>query len=681
MNIFRTGIIPPNVNFFTPNPLIDWDKYRLHVPTQPVRLPCHSNIGLPLISLCSSGIGGANGHVVIEAPPVPSGRENNRIEAHNAEKPLLLVSGALSPRSATIISETISEIITASPERSQLVSTLYGRRARQMTWRSYAVYISGRTSKPKFSESVLCPRIKPAVVFVFAGQGPQHLDMGRELFQMYPSFRDSILEMDQVYAQKTGMSLIGTTGLFHKESSRENYMPLGDVWPIEVTLPALAMLQCALVDLLESVGVSPDIVIGHSAGETSLLYASKASSKAMAIELAIARGKAMASIESAGGTMAALSCSVADAHSLIAEALEPRIRDSVDVGCHNSQEAVTLSGRASSIDKIVVLAESRGIMARKLKTRVPVHSNMMDLCHAEFKEQVEEMWSPYPGALHPQLPVYSTVTGKLLDFPITSEYYWDGTRGPVLFTEATTALLKKYPTATFMEISPHPVLSSYLSALGATAVVAPLRRPKRNEDSPVDAATFLDCLGKVTMLGHNFVDFSALNDHPTLDSDFSLPSYPFNTKAVPYHSESVSFYRQFQDRNGPLNYSGLRVNSQTHPILAQHVIKGEPIMPASGFIEMALEFGAMVLWDVSFRNMMSLSGESPIPVEVNLDGIHWTVKTAATSVSANTVSSMYHLSESTDSCGIPTGSMVHILTRYMPKVSCLWNLRRSKTSL
>jgi hypothetical protein len=51
-------------------------------------------------------------------------------------------------------------------------------------------------------------------------------------------------------------------------------------------------------------------------------------------------------------------------------------------------------------------------------------------------------------------------------------------------------------------------------------------------------------------------------------------------------------------------------------------------MPAAGFIEMALEFGATELWDVEFRAMMSLSGEQPTPVEVKLDGLHWTVKTS-----------------------------------------------------
>ena len=644
VNIFRTGTIPPNVNLSTPNPLIHWNKHKLRVPTQPIPLPCHSDTGRPLISLCSSGIGGANGHVVLEAPPFPlAGKVQT--QAQDTKKPLLLISAGLSPRSATVVSEKIAELIMTHPNHSRLISTVYGRRSRQMTWRSFAVYTPGQSTKIKFSDPILTPRAKPPIVFVFSGQGPQHFDMGRELFRVYPKFRESILEMDQIYAQVTGVSLLSSTGLFDKGAVETTTTPLGDIWPIEITLPALVMLQCALVDLLDSVGVSPDIVVGHSAGETSVLYASKAGSKAIAIELAIARGKAMALVETAGGTMAAISCNSSAANALIMEALEPHLHGSVDIGCHNSQEAVTLSGLTSSIDKVVALAESRGIMARKLKTHVPVHSRLMDLCRVEFRSRMETVWSRYPGIMRPQIPVYSTLTGDLFDRSFTGDYYWDGTRGPVLFAEAITALIQKYPTATFLEISPHPVLSSYLSALGATAIVSPLRRRNRTEVNPVETSTFLDSLGRIATFGYNIVNLSALNDRPILDVDFPFPPYPFNTKAVPYHSESASFYRHFQDRNGPLNYSGLRVNSQTHPVLAQHVIKGEPIMPAAGFIEMALEFGAMVLWDVEFRAMMSLSSERPTPVEVKLDGIHWTVKTATNAVSANKVSSFYYFSQ------------------------------------
>ncbi|KAF8530083.1 putative polyketide synthase [Hysterangium stoloniferum] len=603
IHIFQTGIIPPNVNLSTPNPRIDWNKYHLHVPTECTPLPCHSKTG-SLISLCSSGIGGANGHVVLEAPPRPfiSGLPSHL----GNQRPILLVAGALSPRSISSVSDTLSDLILEHPDRSEFLSTVYGRRSRQMPWRSYAIYSPGQTTKLKFSSPSLVPRIKPPIVFVFAGQGPQHLDMGREMFNVFPAFRKSILQMDLTYAKVVGNSLISSTGLFQKDNTSGNGISLGDVWPIEITLPALTMVQCALVDLFASVGISPDIIIGHSAGETAVLYASGAGTKEMAVELAIARGKAMALVESAGGTMAAISCGLTEGRALIAEALEPSLGSLVDIGCHNSSDAITLSGMESSIDKVINFAESRGIMARKLRTRVPVHSGMMDICRNDFKRLVGTMWASYPTDCRPEISVYSTLTGEVLQSSFTADYFWDGTRNPVLFAEAMSSLLDKHPSATFLELSPHPVLSSYISALGAA----------RNEISSVEVFS-------LSTIGHNSVNFSALNNYPILDPEFRLPAYPFTPKS--------SFYQRFQDRNGPLNFPGLRINSQTHPVLAQHVIKGEPIMPAAGFIEMALEFGATELWDVDFRAMMSLSAEQPISVEVKLEGLHWTVKTSTTS--------------------------------------------------
>ena len=552
------------------------------MPTERTALPVRAASGQALVALCSSGIGGANGHVVLEAPPrLPASR--NATSGVESKMPLLLLAGGLSPRSAAAISETITELVQAHPLHARFLSTTYGRRSRQMTWRSFAVYSPGQAAKVKFSTPALVPRTKPPVVFVFAGQGPQHLDMGRELFQAYPVFRQSVLEMDAVYSRVTGTSLIASTGLFHDSPATS---PLGAAWPIEVTLPAIAILQCALVDLLGSLGVNPDIVVGHSAGETAVVYASGAGSRAMVVELSIARAKAMALVEEAGGTMAAVSCGIDEAQAIVIEALGRELAGSVDIACHNSREAVTMAGLVSSIDVVIALAESRGIMARKLRTRVPVHCSMMDLCCTEFKNLVQGVWSRYPGTYKPEIPVYSTFSGTLLDGAFTSDYFWDGTRGRVLFTEAVTALLDRHPAATFLEVSPHPVLSAYLSALGATNVITLLRRPKRNECNPVEVTTFLDGLGRFTALGHNSMNFSALNNDPTLEVDFPFPPYPFMPKAVPYHSESPSFYRQFQGRKGPLNYPGLRLNSQTHPVLAQHVIKGEPIMPAAGFIEM-----------------------------------------------------------------------------------------------
>lgn len=618
-----------------------------------MRLGCRQGstkkAGKSLIALCGSGIGGSNGHVVLESPPEPELAPRTLSERSTLPPYTLFMAGGLSPRSATSVIQDLQDLIITYPDHRDFLSMTYARRCRQLSWRSFAVHtnttIASSELLPKFSTPSLAPREKPPVVFVFAGQGPQHLDMGRELFEHYPVFQRSILEMDQVYEQMTGSSLIATTGLFRSRASGDddndanrNPYPvvLGEIWPIEITLPAIAMLQCALVDLFAHIGVFPDAVVGHSAGETAVLYASGATSKAMAVELAIARGQAMSTLETRGGTMAALSCGIDEAQQLLSELNEEEgtIDIQVDIGCHNSQDAVTLSGLSTQLDKVIALADKRGILGRKLRTRVPVHSRMVEPCHDDFFRRTNCVWERHElqgGVSSPRIPVYSATTGGLFENTFSPQYYWDGTRGPVLFTEAVTSLLERYPSALALEISPHPVLSSYLSSLGFKTTISCLKRAKKRNERGIETCQFLAAIGQLTVSGVNSVDFSALTSHPRHVPDIRLPAYPFTPKSISYHSETPSYYRQFEARNGPLNFPGLRINSQTHPVLAEHVIKGEPIMPAAGFMEMALEFGANTIWDVKFHSMLSLSQESPIPVDIKLDGLHWSVRTSTAS--------------------------------------------------
>ncbi len=406
--------------------------------------------------------------------------------------------------------------------------------------------------------------------------------MGRDLFRTCAPFRASIIELDGVYKAATGSSLI-ELGLF-TETVTDTKDPLGDPWPIAITLPALTMLQLALVDTLAAVGVTPDIVVGHSAGETAILSASGSGSKELALEVAIARGRAMALLEQASGTMAAVSCSPEDAAVIIAEVHAELGEGTLTVGCYNTPAAVTLSGAESHIDLAVKKASAAGVFARKLRTRIPVHSDMMALCQAEFEKLVQDVFARYPTSA-PTVETYSTKTGGLYTEAFDAQYYWDGTVGPVRFTEAITALAATHKHATYVEIGPHPVLTSYISSMTEknTLITCPLRRQRAPEPG-AEAAEFLTALGKLVVAGHNGVNFDALTGGAKLVG--KVPQYPFAPKTVPWRMQTAEIVRQTQHRNGPLNYPQLQVNIQTHPDLADHIIKEEPIMPAAGFIEM-----------------------------------------------------------------------------------------------
>ncbi|KAI0683985.1 polyketide synthase [Cerioporus squamosus] len=622
--IFNARQIPPNVNLKTLNPAIEWSKYRLRVPLEPEPLGCRSGNGRPLIAMTSSGIGGANGHAVLEAPPPVKPME---VFWRSTDIPVLLVAAGLSPQSVSAVGDSWLTSAT-SPSDMAALARIAGRRARSLTWRSFAV--TGSSKAPTFGKPALIPKAPPATVFVFSGQGTQYFD--RSCFALACRFVRAFWSSTKSTQSVVSTSLVKSTGLFG-DSPEHLTDALGDPWPIAVTLPALTMLQLALVDALAVAGVRPDAVVGHSAGETAVLSASGAAPKTVALRLAIARGRALSLLEDAKGTMAAVSCSPKQAQMILEEVKADLGEGILEIGCYNTAEAITLSGQETHVELAVAKATAAGIFARKLKTRIPVHSAMMELCRAEFVHLLSDIF-PAEGAecCMSKIPTYSTVTGGLFDDPFDAQYYWDGTLKPVLFRDAIEAMLQRYKGATFVEIGPHPVLTGYLRSMAEgvddITVTCPLRRP-RTPTPGIEVSEFLTALGSVVVAGHNCVDFDALYGSAGRFTG-TLPKYPFAPKSVPWFVQTSEIVRQRQHRNGPLNYPQLRVNAKTHPELADHVVKGEPIMPASGFIEMALEFGATDLHDVKFHRMLPLSSNHPTPIQVELFETQWSIRSAST---------------------------------------------------
>lgn len=409
--------------------------------------------------------------------------------------------------------------------------------------------------------------------------------MGRQLFRTYPVFRESILRMDNVHIELTGISIVQDLGFF---SDLPPKSPLPDVWPVTTLVPALNMTQIALFDLLVSMGIRPDLVFGHSAGESAMFYASGATSQELAMEIAVRRARAMAHVDNSGG-MAAVSCSSSVAREIIDLALKEAGPDDVlELGCFNAPEAVAISGHHVMLDKAIAIAQSRGLWARKVKTRTAGHSSLLDPCRTQYIEEMEEAFARHPGSYTPTIPTYSSQTGTRWDTAFTTEYMWRNTRVPVKFEQTVTAVLKEVPEAIFIEISPHPALSSYIAGMGAKTdkVLCPMRRAK-TPGKFNEVSELLQTVGALSCLGVNTIDFHAVNGTTTLELSKPLPAYPFVPKVLPMYSENSRMaHKQKRVRKGPLNYEGVAINSLTHPDLAQHVVRGEPILPATGFFEM-----------------------------------------------------------------------------------------------
>ncbi|KAF9237265.1 acyl transferase/acyl hydrolase/lysophospholipase, partial [Melanogaster broomeanus] len=122
----------------------------------------------------------------------------------------------------------------------------------------------------------LVPKRPSPLVFCFSGQGPQHWQQGWDLYYTFRVSRDTIDECDRVHVGCTGESSMKTTGLFKPDAPKDSPLAKSLMWPSDITSIALTFFQIVLFDLLISLGLKPSGIVGHSAGEMAVLYASGA---------------------------------------------------------------------------------------------------------------------------------------------------------------------------------------------------------------------------------------------------------------------------------------------------------------------------------------------------------------------------------------------------------------------
>ncbi|KAJ7195057.1 hypothetical protein GGX14DRAFT_677404 [Mycena pura] len=620
--IFEHGTIPPSVNFSKPATTINWEAFDVTVPVQPIPLSCRSSSGRSIISISSFGIGGSMGHVVVRAPPSPQAIPTTAEVATMA--PILFLIGGLSSSAVDDISHSVLELAADDHKILRNCAVTLSRRARQLPWRRF--FTIPPSPSPTADAATIIPREPFRLAYVFSGQGPQHLEMGRQLFAEYPVFRNTVLEMDNVYRRVTGTSLIESTGLFAPSTSPTIKLP--DVWPTIFSASAIAMVQIALCDLLKSVGIVPDMVVGHSAGETAAVYASGAGPKAMAMEIAIARGQSLSLTESNEVGMMSLGCDATRAGELIAS-VAANDTGILELSCFNAPDSVSVSGTACLLDKLVDLAKQRNILAQRIRVIMASHCSLMDAIKSDYLARMTDIFARYPGSHVPKIPVYATCREDRFVDAFSPSYFWDNCRHPVLFDKAVSDMQSASPI--FMEVACHPVLAPFILAQGAvdSRVLCPMRRASGKTKPSVslnESTLFLTTLGRLSLLGSNSLDLSGLYGASAYKS--KLVEHILTPRAIPSPKvlSSQGNIRMMEGR-GPLSSANLRMNNDTHPTLGEHVINGEPILPTAAFIEMLLESGATSLREVELVSILSLAGTAPLEVSVQRLKTAWAITT------------------------------------------------------
>ena len=290
----------------------------------------------------------------------------------------------------------------------------------------------------------------------------------------------------------------------------------------------------------------------------------------------------------------------------------------VVVAAENAPDSCVISGTAADVEAALLSARQRGAATTMLPVDYAFHSPQMEPFCAELESALAGL---RPGRA--ELPMASSVTGDLLAGTDADAGYWRrNMRQPVRFAAAISALIARGHTS-FVEISPHPVLSQSVQRC-APPDTRLFTVPSQRRGQP-QRLTMLRALGSLFVEGHSPA-WAAL--HREGGRVVSLPRYAWKDQRfpVPRYAEVVAAASGGRASKGaPLLGAALslaiatRVHSrelsvEAMPFLADHRIGGSVVVPAAAMVEMALECAGSFWGDAPCR-VESLSFDRPMRIE------------------------------------------------------------------
>ena len=573
--------LPPTINFSEPNPDIPFGELNLEVCARPAALPRGDRPRYAGVN--SFGFGGTNAHVVIGDMP----RTGGRIPRYNGTVEHFALSGGCraavrdlardySTRLASLSSERVGQVAAAAIHRRELLPervVVDWKSPRDLVRKLEA--IADKTDDVPGVTWGTATETDAPVAFVFSGNGGQWPGMGRAAYSGNRAFREALDEVDALFDEMFGWSV--TEALLAEDLEQRLHYT-------HVAQPLIFAIQIATARALAAVGITPAVVLGHSVGEIAAAAVAGGLSLRDAVRVIHARS-AHQELARDAGRMAVVVASAEQIETLVSSVAD------VEVAAFNSPRTYTVAGPTDEIKKLGTLARKQRIVFRKLDLDYPFHCALVDCVRDPLLRDLKGL-----RTAENRIPFVSTVTGDALDGQELDEnYWWRNVREPVRFAGALDAAAA-LGARVFMEIGPRSVLlSSMTETLDATslpfAVLGVLeKREEPEEGDPVrPAAIQAFARGAAADLEKLF--------GPEPAGPVALPLYKWQRRdfRIVTTPEAVAFtldtrwHRLIGARatSDGVEWTGL-LDTTSHPELADHVVGGQPILPAAAFIEIAL---------------------------------------------------------------------------------------------
>ncbi|WP_327045448.1 SDR family NAD(P)-dependent oxidoreductase [Microbispora sp. NBC_01189] len=623
----RNGVLPKILHLDKPTPHVDWSAGRAEPLREVRQWPAGARPRYAGVS--SFGMSGTNAHVIIgeapEEPPAPARlplpavpllvsartEESLRAQAGALRTRLLAGSAAVSAPDLLDVAATLAtgravhehRAVVIAADRDEAVaglSALADGGDRPNLWRGEAA--AHRTA------------------FLFAGQGTQRLGMGRELHGTFGVFASAF---DEAVAALEG---------WLARPLREVVWG-GDAEALARTgsaQPALFALEVALYRLLESFGVTPGYLAGHSIGELAAAHVAGVLSLSDAARLVAARGTLMQALPP-GGAMIAVAAAE--------EEVLPLLTGRAGVAAVNGPRSVVVSGDAEETEAIAAHFAALGRKTSRLRVSHAFHSPLMEPMLAEYAAVAAEI-----AYGEPRVPVVSTVTGEPAPAGTWSADHWvRHARDAVRFADAVR-FLASAGADRFVEIGPDGALAG---------LAGEMLEPGRAETVALLARTVPETRALLTALGRLHtggvpVSWPALfegrgarvADLPTTafarrrywsDDECGATANAAGLGQRAVGHPLLTAVVAVPDTGGLL-LTG-RLSAQAQPWVPDHAISGTVLFPGTGLVELAIAAGDHVgcpTLDEFTLHAPLVLGDAPVEVQVSLGAADDTGRRAVT---------------------------------------------------
>ncbi|MFE7037721.1 acyltransferase domain-containing protein, partial [Streptomyces sp. NPDC057621] len=601
--------------------------------------------------ISSFGISGTNAHVIIEAAEPTPQPDPGPAPATGGTVPWVLAGSTPEALRAQAVRlrERLDDLGTRDP--AAVGHALATSRA-ALDHRAVLVG-SGHEDLARELDALLAQDPPPGVLpgpaaggglaFLFTGQGAQRPGMGRELYERFAAFAEAFdavaalldkhLERplrEVLWAEPVRDELVRAEpeldGPELDGPVRRDGPRLLDetVW----TQAGLFAVEVALFRLLESWGVRPDYLLGHSIGEIAAAHVAGVLSLPDATTLVAARGRLMQALPRTGAMVAVRAAEAEVAHLL---------NDAVAIAAVNGPSSVVISGETDAVLDTAARLAADGVRTTRLRVSHAFHSPLMEPMLDDFRRVAETL------TYHrPHIPVVSNLTGGITDQG-SADHWVRHVRAPVRFADGVR-FLSDLGVTTFVETGPDAVLSamgrecvdtdsnSNSTSGSGIAFVPLLRRDRPEEHELVSGVAAAHARGA-------HVDWDAFFAGRPRDTSIVLPTYAFQRRR---------FWLDAGDpAPGDAGLAGLE--PVDHPILraaldtpgsgrvvltgrlsadvqawpADHAVRGSVLLPGTAFVDLVLTAGAHVgcgtLTELTLEAPLVLPDRGAVALRVGVD--------------------------------------------------------------